>query len=246
MARLTIIKTGAPPARVRERRGDFHHWFAGAVGIGESDVTVVDVAQGEPLPEPISSRGVIVTGSPALLTDRKAWSVRTGLWLEEVLAADIALLGVCYGHQLLADVLGGKVRDNPNGRQIGTIDVLLTDHGRRCALLGCLPETAHVPASHTQAVTELPRDAQRLAVSSLDPNHAFAYGTRAWGVQFHPEFDADIVRGYISAREREIEAEGIDPDALRRDARDTDHGRRLLARFGQLLDVLGGSNGPDR
>ncbi|MGD8862946.1 MAG: hypothetical protein PVI30_23230, partial [Myxococcales bacterium] len=88
--------------------------------------------------------------------------------------------------------------------------------------------------SHLESVLELPDGATRLATTARDPNHAFALGERTWAVQFHPEFDADIVRGYIEARRDTIAAEGLDPDALQAAARDTDHGKRLLRRFAHL------------
>jgi len=70
----------------------------------------------------------------------------------------------------------------------------------------------------------------------LDENHAYALGARAWGVQFHPEFDADIVRGYFQARACAIAKEGLDPRSLSAAARDTPHGRQILSRFAELSD----------
>ena len=84
-------------------------------------------------------------------------------------------------------------------------------------------------------MTTLPEGARLLATSARDPHHAFALGTRAWGVQFHPEFDADIVRGYIDARRSDIAAEGQDPEQLHVHARDTADGTLLLRRFAQLI-----------
>ena len=88
--------------------------------------------------------------------------------------------------------------------------------------------------SHRQSVLELPKEATLLATAARDPNHAFTIGRRAWGVQFHPEFDADIVRGYVAARRDLINAEGLDAAAIEQAARDTDHGPRVLQRFAEL------------
>jgi GMP synthase (glutamine-hydrolysing) len=90
--------------------------------------------------------------------------------------------------------------------------------------------------SHVEAVLELPAEATLLASTSLDSNHAFRAGENAWGIQFHPEFDADIVRGYLVARRDEIESEGLDVEALRRHVVDTAVGSTVLKRFRALLE----------
>ena len=65
------------------------------------------------------------------------------------------MLGICYGHQLLAHALGGRVDYNPLGRQIGTLDVTLHDAVEHDALFSGFPRTLHVPVSHRQSVTVL-------------------------------------------------------------------------------------------
>jgi GMP synthase (glutamine-hydrolysing) len=89
--------------------------------------------------------------------------------------------------------------------------------------------------SHVQSVVALPKGATLLAHTERDPHHAFKLGERAYGVQFHPEFDADIVRGYIDARRARIEQEGHDARSLWERARDTLHGARVLQRFAHLV-----------
>ena len=90
-------------------------------------------------------------------------------------------------------------------------------------------------ATHVESALELPAAARLLAASAGDPHHAFAVGRSAWGVQFHPEFDADITRAYIQERREILRAEGLDPERLHRETRDSGHGRRLLRRFAELL-----------
>lgn len=232
MARFLIVKTGSTVSNVVALRGDFEAWITRGLGVAERGVQVCNVHQDEALPA-VSELGV-VTGSPAMVTERHPWSERTAAWLREAVSADVAVLGICYGHQLLAHAFGGRVDDNPRGRHIGTVDVELNVEGARDPLLGALAPVLHVPVSHKQSVLELPKEATLLATASRDPNHAFAIGKRAWGVQFHPEFDADIVRGYVAARRDLINAEGLDASAIEQAARDTDHGPRVLRRFAEL------------
>jgi GMP synthase (glutamine-hydrolysing) len=169
-----------------------------------------------------------------MVTERLPWSETTAAWLRGTVEAGVPVLGICYGHQLLAHAFEGRVDNNPRGRHIGTVDVTLEPDGEGDALLGMGEPALHVPVSHMQAVLELPSGARRLARAALDENHAFAIGDRAWGVQFHPEFDAAIVRGYVAARRAQMLAEGLDPDAIERLARDTAHGPRVLSKFAAL------------
>jgi GMP synthase (glutamine-hydrolysing) len=84
-------------------------------------------------------------------------------------------------------------------------------------------------------VLALPAGAVRLAESDLDPVQAFSAGPRAWGVQFHPEFDADTVRTYLVARAEKVRAEGLDSEALLAAVREAPGGPRLLRRFAELI-----------
>lgn len=232
--RFLLVKTGSTVPNVKATRGDFESWFAAGLGVSEGDLEVVSVFEGEPLPATDANlEAVVVTGSAALVTDADPWSEATAAWLASVVPRGVPTLGVCYGHQLLAHALGGAVADNPVGRNVGTVDVRLTAAGRQDPLFGRLPAEIHVPVSHVQRVTRLPPRATCLATTAKDDAHAFAVGERAWGVQFHPEFDADIVRGYIEARKDAISAEGMNPHSLSGNALDTDHGKTLLRTFAE-------------
>lgn len=232
---LAIVKTGSTIAAVRERRGDFERWFTEGVGASAEPVLVVDVAAGEALPEPAGLAGAIVTGSAAMVTARADWSVACGRWMARLVSARVPLLAVCYGHQLLADELGGSVGVNPRGREIGTIVVERAPGSDDDRLLGALPRRLVVQATHVEAVLELPPGAVHLAGNAADPHQAYRVGDSAWAVQFHPEFDADVMRTYLTERAEACRAEGLDPEALLAEARDSDHGRAILRRFGELI-----------
>jgi GMP synthase (glutamine-hydrolysing) len=96
----------------------------------------------------------------------------------------------------------------------------------------------NVQTSHTQSVIRLPPGARLLASSSKDPHLAFAIGDRAWGVQFHPEFDADVVSSYISEESDVLVAEGQQPDLLLSAVQDTPSGDIILRRFAHLVPAL--------
>ena len=233
---LWIVKTGSAEPAVARLRGDFEVWIGDGVGYATSDVRVADVCGGGELPLPAEVGAVVITGSAAFVSDAEPWSERTAAWLAPVVDAGTPVLGICYGHQLLARAFGGRVGKNPNGREIGTVEVdlgLAIEVGD--ALLGHLPGRVDVQATHVESVLELPAGAVRLASNEAEPNHAFRLGERAWGVQFHPEFDADVMRGYLEQRAEVVRSEGLDPEALIEKARDAPHGASVLARFGEIV-----------
>ena len=235
MTRVLVVKTGSTLPGIRARRGDFESWIARGMGLAPDEVSVLDVTEGAKLPDPVEPTGIVVTGSSAMVSAREPWSERTGAWLADAVRAGTPVLGICYGHQLLAHGLGGRVGRNPRGREIGTVQLRLSPEARRDALLGGLPEAAHAHATHVESVLELPPGATRLAATDADPNQAFAAGPRAWGVQFHPEFDADVMRGYLESRRGVLRDEGLDADRLLALVRETPEAASLLRRFAALL-----------
>jgi GMP synthase (glutamine-hydrolysing) len=210
-------------------------WFVEGLGLAPDGVRVADVPAGEPLPAPQSLGGVVVTGSPAMVSDADDWSLRTADWLPGVVQDGVPLLGVCYGHQLLAQALGGRAGPNPLGLEMGTVQATLTGEAAGDPLFEGMPRDLPLQVTHQEAVLELPPGARLLATTARDPHHAFAVGQQTWGVQFHPEFDADIVRGYIRLREQQIRSRGQDPAALLEGVQDAPHGPALLRRFARLV-----------
>lgn len=237
MATLLILKVGSAVDEVVQRRGDFEVLFLEGMGLPASAARVVEPHRGEALPRPEDHRAVVVTGSSAMVTEEAGWSLACEEWLRAAVAGEGAVLGVCYGHQLLARALGGSAGWNPNGREIGSIDVAALPAASADPLFGALPPALVCQASHSQSVTALPPGAVHLATNDHDPFQAFSYGPRAWGLQFHPEFDAEVVAGYIRTRRDALVEEGLDPDALLASTRDADHGRAFLTGFARAFEL---------
>ncbi|HKJ16584.1 MAG TPA: glutamine amidotransferase [Xanthomonadales bacterium] len=237
---VLLIKTGATIPETREEFGDFEEWFAR--GLGVQGVAQIDVFAGELPPDPAGFSGVIVTGSASMVSHQHDWSERTADWLHDAVHLGMPVLGVCFGHQLLAYALGGAVGPNPRGRQIGTQQINTLPSAASDPLMCELPSSFHAQTTHVESVHELPPGAVRLASSPRDENHAFRYGERAWGVQFHPEFGADIMSGYIRARSHVIQAEGLDPEHLASRVSETPVAQGLLARFTTFVAGLPGNS----
>lgn len=225
-----ILETGQPVAGMR-RHGGFAHWIRVAAGLERDDAVVVDAQRGDALPGRDGFAGVIVTGSGAMVTDRLDWSEASAAWLHDAAHAGLPIFGICYGHQLLAHALGGQVGDNPGGREMGTIELALLPSATDDPLLAGLPPRFPVQATHLQSVLRPPDGACVLATTTLDEYAMFRWGEHAWGVQFHPEFAAAHMRGYVRARREALASEGRNPDALSRTIGATPLARRVLRRF---------------
>lgn len=215
---------------MRRHRG-FPHWIRVAAGLAADEAVVVNVQAGQPLPTREGFAGAIVTGSGAMVTDREAWSQTSAAWLREAAHAGLPMLGICYGHQLIADALGGEVGYHPDGREMGTVMLELHPPAAEDPLFTGLPAQFPAQATHLQSVLTPPPGATVLARSVHDGCHAFRWGQHTWGVQFHPEFSATHMRGYVRAREEALTREGRCHKQLASNVSATPHARRVLKRF---------------
>jgi len=233
---IAIVKAGTTEPLVREHlASDFDDWFARGIGLAPAERLVVAPYEGDELPDLDALAGIVVTGSSAMITDRADWSEHTLRWLGRAVDAGAPILAICYGHHLLAEACGGRCDWSPNGREIGTVPITLEPAARDDVLLTGLPSPLRVQESHSQAVVELPPSAIRLARNEHDPHQGFRIGARAWSFQFHPEFTAEIVRGYVEARRAVIASEGLDGDAILAGLADDPAGATILARFGRFV-----------
>jgi GMP synthase (glutamine-hydrolysing) len=233
---LAIVKVGDTFAALRERRGDFEDWIAAGLGDTRLPVMVLDPRRGDALPAADEISGAIVTGSHAMVSHRDPWSETTGRWLAQIVAHGTPVLGICFGHQLLADALGGEAGDHPAGMEIGTVEVELLPEAAGDLLAGALPPRFDAHVVHRQSALRLPAGAVRLAGNDFEPAQAFRIGDNAWGVQFHPEFDDDIMRDYVEHLAAPLRAEGVDPAALRERVKPTAIAAGLLARFARIAE----------
>lgn len=235
MKPVLIVKLGDTLPDLAKRKGDFEEWFMQPFHEAGLSTRVVDPRKGKSLPPPMDCSGILMTGSHAMVTDQEAWSRETAAWLPGAVAANVPLIGVCYGHQLLADAMGGVVRNHPQGTEMGTVDISLTTDADGDLLFNTFPAVMQVHVSHSQTVTRLPPDALVLAANTWEPHHAFSIGDCAWGIQFHPEFDAFTMETYIKAFAHDLRKQGQNPGRLLEKVEETPVSRRILERFAQII-----------
>jgi GMP synthase (glutamine-hydrolysing) len=234
MKPVLIIRTGRAPDAIRARHGDFPHWFRLGAGVHQERVQLVDVAAGEALPATQDVAGAIITGSAAMVTEKLPWSEQTAGWIRDAMDDALPLFGVCYGHQLMAHALGGRVGYLPGGREIGTQLIDLAPGHEGDSLTGVLRGSFRAHTTHEQSVLEAPSGATILARSARDPHQLLRYSPNAISTQFHPEFNADVMRAYIRRKRVDLRREDADPEQIFKDVGATPVARRLLRQFARL------------
>ncbi len=231
MKKLFIMKAGSTFSSTHASFGDFEDWIREGLGTVPFPVEVIDVRNMGVLPSPADCLGVIVTGSHAMVTDNLPWSIALERWIPGLVEAAVPFLGICYGHQLLGRATGGEVGYHPLGRELGTVEIRLEHAGIDEPLFLNIPGTFMAHSAHSQSVLRLPPGAVLLASGHYEPYHSFRIGKAAWGVQFHPEYSADIMRADICEGEKDRTAVHHGVPALS----ETPFAARVLANFADYV-----------
>ncbi len=206
--RILVYKTGQTDHRLVADIGDYESWFGRVLPDFEQ---VVHNAFDQPEASLDDVDAVLVTGSPRSLVKPEAWMDAAAELICAAESRGQPVLGVCFGHQLIAHAFGGTVRLNPNGWEVGTVEVTLNAEGARDPLFAGLPAAMAVNQSHQDDVELLGPRTRPLASSALTPHQAIAVGDHVRGVQFHPEMNATVVRRIMRHRSAQLT-----PDLLRR------------------------------
>ena len=141
----------------------------------------------------------IITGSPRSVYDELDWMLDMEDKIRNAQHHNTPVLGICFGHQLIAKSLGGRVELNPNGWELGAYPIELTERGLKSRILSGFNNNSIVYQSHGDCVTVLPENAFELALNKKG-NQTFTIHNNMYGVQFHPEFSWNIIKQYVSVR----------------------------------------------
>lgn len=192
MARITIIETGLVPREHRERHGSFPDMFARMIRAEDSTATVdvVSIPNGDTLPDPREVETILITGAAAGVYDELEWIAPLEDFVRKAYVNQTPMVGVCFGHQLIAQALGGTVRKSEKGWGIGRhIYRVLPENGVIDA------ESVAIAASHQDQVIEPPSDALTILSSEFTPHAGLLYANgTTLTVQPHPEFDVEFAQ----------------------------------------------------
>lgn len=232
---ILILKTGSTRANIKASQGDFENWIIEKMELEEFEYIVHYVGDYKIIPPKQNYCGIIITGSPLMVTDIELENNILCNWLFDQQKKGTLILGICFGHQLLNVINGGSVDYNFSGTIIGSKTTYLTELGKNDKLLGTLPVCFNVYKVHQQSISILPEFAEVLATDNSGIIDAVKFGKNTWGVQFHPEFNSNVTKLYIQEKQKELVDEGFDIQDLLKNVISVDYGDRILKRFKELI-----------
>lgn len=191
--KLAILETGRPPGDLACRFGDYPAMFAGLLGSG-FEVESFDVPAGR-FPDRSSHDAILITGSPAGVYEPLPWIEPLQQFIRT--ARDSKMIGICFGHQVMAEALGGHVEKSDKGWGAGLHRYVVVHDEPWIDSAG---EIA-IPASHQDQVVVQPPNTEIVAASGFTPYAALAWTDRpAISFQFHPEFSPAFAKALIEQR----------------------------------------------
>ncbi|HSV03485.1 MAG TPA: type 1 glutamine amidotransferase [Phenylobacterium sp.] len=195
--KLGVLRTGRPPKPAIERFGTYPDMFRQLLGPDAYDWRTYAVDEGELPARPEECDAYLITGSSAGVYDPLPWIGETMDFLN-LAKGKAALVGVCFGHQLMAQAFGGTVVKSPKGWGVGeqVYEILARE-----PWMDEPPLRIRLPASHQDQVVEIPPGAEVFAASEFTPYAGLAWRDQpAISIQPHPEFDPAYAVSLIEHR----------------------------------------------
>lgn len=201
--KIGILQTGLAPETLAAELGDYPDMFARLLDGHGFTFATFRVVEGQFPASVKECDGWLITGSRHGVYEDHPWIPPLEQFIRDSFAAHVPVVGICFGHQIVAQAMGGKVERYPEGWAVGATDY---DFGSR---------TMRLNAWHRDQVIVPPPQAKVIASNEFCTNAALLYGTQALTVQAHPEFRPEFVEGLMKTR-----GKGLVPDDLMAKASD--------------------------
>ena len=198
MKKISIIVNGPGIEEVKSLYGQASDWVQNVLSKYDIDLKVVKAYEMEEMSVDLDDAWII-TGSAHSVYDDFEWIDYLRIKLRQMKEANKPVLGICFGHQLIADTFGGKVELNSKGWELGSCQVELTDEAMNNKLFSGLPNPLDVYQSHQDVVLAIPENSILMAKNSMGIQ-SFVYDDQFYGVQFHPEFTKTVMETYLDIR----------------------------------------------
>ncbi|MEM9621876.1 MAG: GMP synthase [Pseudomonadota bacterium] len=209
--RLGILRTDKVRASLSGRHGDYPAMFRHILQAVDDNLEIVDFDVQEAVPEYIDCDVYLITGSRHSVYDNLPWISPLVDFLQDVLRARKKIIGICFGHQLMAHYFGGRVGKSDRGWGVGVLSSQVTRPAEWMTDAdGRSPEPAtpiQLLYSHQDQVLELPPQAQVFLSSAFCPIGGYTLGDQVIAVQGHPEFSPAYAGDLMAQREALIGAE---------------------------------------
>lgn len=204
MPTIAVLETGRPPAALQPTHGDYPSMFADLLG-QMFETQAFDVQAGD-LPDAAAFDGAIITGSAAGVYEDHVWIPPMLDWIRNA-RGRTRLVGVCFGHQAMAQALGGRVEKSGRGWGVGLHRYQVIE--AQSWMTPSLSEIA-LSASHQDQVVVKPEDARVTLSSDFTPYAGLAWGDDAISFQPHPEFSRAFTGALVEGRRGRIETTVVD------------------------------------
>ena len=208
--KITIIETGLPPEDLRADWPGYPAMFEALISAVDDSFTyeTVSIVRGDPLPDPAKLEGIIITGSAFGVYDEVDWMPALMDFIRDANEARTPQFGICFGHQAMAEALGGRAEKSGKGWGLGRHEYT-TPHRPDWMATG--PETFTLAVSHQDQVTAIPEGAKITARSDFCEYAGLVYaGSPSASFQGHPEFGAEFCSALHESRRARIGDELVD------------------------------------
>lgn len=197
---ITVIEAGCPPAPLDDRFGTYPEMFRDLLGGAGFEFNSLAVADGAALPDPGSLEAILITGSAAGAYEAEQWIEQLADFVRRAHGARTPMVGICFGHQIMAAALGGRVEKSHKGWGIGRHQYAI-DYRPPC--MADAPATLAVPASHQDQVVAAPPRTRVVMHSEFAPFAGLWYAAApALSFQPHPEFTPDFAAALYDLKHR--------------------------------------------